>query len=65
MSDNELREHISSITLMLDVIKEQIPHNSQNVINKSLLNVTTFINNIIIHNDGKQLLLFPDNKKVV
>lgn len=65
MTDNELAEHIESITSMLDIIKEQVPLNTQNVTNKSLINVTTYINNVVLHNEGKQLLLFEDSEKVV
>ena len=65
MTDNELADHIESTTLMLEAIKEQIPFNTQNVTNKALVNVTTFINNVVVHNEGKQLLLFEDSDKVV
>jgi hypothetical protein len=60
MDSKDLEQSVKASIEMLSVIKEKLPYNSDEVNNKSLLNVTTFINNIVLNNNGKQLLLFSE-----
>ena len=53
MVDNEFKQHVSSTISMLDVVKNESKNNSTKVNNDSLINVITFIKNIVYNNDDK------------
>jgi len=60
MVNKDLDVMIEASLEMLKNIKEKSPYNSDEVNNKALLNTSKFINNIVLNNNGKQLLLFND-----
>ena len=60
MDNSDLRASIKASVDMLNNIEDHIHYNSDEVNNKALLNVSTFINNVVLKNNGKQLLLFDD-----
>jgi len=60
MDTNDLEASIKASVEMLKNIEDHVHYNSDEVNNKALLNVSTFLNNVVLKNNGKQLLLFDD-----
>lgn len=58
MEISELKSCVKTITSMNKLIEEQIDSNPQEVTNQALLSLSSYINNVILKNEGFQMDLF-------
>lgn len=63
MEVNDLQASVQASIEMLKEVESRLNYNSDEVNNKALLNVSTFLNNIVLQNNGKQLLLFDEESE--